>query len=171
MDTAKETAKETLQKVTHPSMDMGAVKGGSLSKEEPTLERDINPKPTKVHLQDPGTESQLAVYVPSGKLKGKRALITGGDSGIGRAVAILFAMEGARMAVVYRDAEEQDAQHTKVQVEKNGGEILLIPSDLSQAINCNDVAERAAAALGGIDILVNNAATRHEHGDICDISE
>lgn len=74
-------------------------------------------------------------------------------------MAILFGIEGTRPAAVYRESEEQDTQHTKAQVESNRGEILLIPSDSSQAINCNDVAERAAAALGGIDILVNS---RHQ---------
>lgn len=164
MESAKETAKETLHKVTHPSMDP------SKNTQLPVtgLERDMEPKPRKVHLP---SEAEDIVYTPSGKLAGKKALITGGDSGIGRAVAILFAMEGATVAIVYLPFEEEDAQHTKAQVEKNGGEVILIPSDLSQSINCKDVVKRALEALGGIDILVNNAATRQEQGDICDISE
>jgi nitrogenase molybdenum-iron protein alpha/beta subunit len=165
MDSAKETAKETLHKVTHPSMDP------SKFTQQPAntgLEGDMEPKPQKVHLPSEGED---IVYKPSGKLEGKKALITGGDSGIGRAVAILFAMEGATVAIVYLPSEEDDAQHTKAQVEKNGGEIILIPSDLSLSINCIDVAKRAVNALGGIDILVNNAATRQEQGDISDISE
>jgi NAD(P)-dependent dehydrogenase (short-subunit alcohol dehydrogenase family) len=80
-------------------------------------------------------------------------------------------MEGATVAIVYLPSEEDDAQHTKAQVEKNGGEIILIPSDLSLSNNCIDVAKWAVNALGGIDILVNNAATRQEQGDISDISE
>ncbi|OAQ74368.1 oxidoreductase, short-chain dehydrogenase/reductase family [Pochonia chlamydosporia 170] len=80
-------------------------------------------------------------------------------------------MEGAKVAVVYLPAEEEDAQHTKAQVEKNGGEILLIASDLSNSINCKDVAERVKAAFGTIHILVNNAGTRNEKGSISDISE
>jgi NAD(P)-dependent dehydrogenase (short-subunit alcohol dehydrogenase family) len=159
------SAKETLHKVTHPSMD--ASKHTS-PQGNPGLERDLEPKPTKVHLPSEGDD---VVYMASGKLKGKRALITGGDSGIGRAVAILFAMEGAKVAVVYLPSEEDDAQHTKAQVEKNGGEATLIPSDLSLAINCKDVAKRVADIFGEIDILVNNAATRHEQGDIEGISE
>jgi NAD(P)-dependent dehydrogenase (short-subunit alcohol dehydrogenase family) len=128
----------------------------------------MEPKPQKVHLPSEGGD---ITYTPSGKLAEKKALITGGDSGIGRAVAILFAMEGAKVAIAYLPSEEEDAQHTKAQVEKNGGELTLIPSDLSLSINCQDVAKRAVDALGGIDILVNNAATRQEHGDISDISE
>lgn len=159
-------AKEAVHKVTHPETN-------TQGQAKPGLERDLEPKPTKVHL--PGsaseTEGTQGVYTPSGKLAGKRALITGGDSGIGRSVAILFAMEGAKVAIVYLPVEEEDAQHTKAQVEKNGGEILLIASDLSRAVNCKDVVERAAAALGGLDIVVNNAAYREEKEDIADITE
>ncbi|KAJ0130621.1 hypothetical protein HZ326_26281 [Fusarium oxysporum f. sp. albedinis] len=165
MDTARETAKETLHKVTHPTMDP---RQNTQQPASTGLERDLEPKPQKVHLPSEGED---IVYTPSGKLAGKKALITGGDSGIGRAVAILFAMEGATVAIVYLPPEEEDAQHTKAQVEKNGGQVILIPSDLSLSINCKDVAKRAVEALGGIDILVNNAATRQEQGDICDISE
>ncbi|CAG9939346.1 unnamed protein product [Clonostachys rosea f. rosea IK726] len=160
-----ESAKQTLHKVAHatsnPSKDTQRTANTG-------LERDMEPKPQKVHLPSEGGD---ITYTPSGKLAEKKALITGGDSGIGRAVAILFAMEGAKVAIAYLPSEEEDAQHTKAQVEKNGGELTLIPSDLSLSINCQDVAKRAVDALGGIDILVNNAATRQEHGDISDISE
>ncbi|KAG8420766.1 hypothetical protein J3459_008631 [Metarhizium acridum] len=161
-----EAAKEAVHKVAHPTTS--GDKGGT-TQAKPGLERDMEPKPTKVHLQH--SEEGQAPYVPCGKLKGKNAVITGGDSGIGRSVAILFAMEGAKVAVVHLPAEEEDAQHTKAQVEKNGGEIVLIASDLSHSINCTDVAERIKSTFGTVDILVNNAATRHEKGTISDISE
>lgn len=80
-------------------------------------------------------------------------------------------MEGAKVAVAYLPAEEEDAQHIKAQVEKNGGEIVLIASDLSHSVNCTDVAERIKTAFGTVDILVNNAATQNEKGTIFDISE
>ncbi|KHN94086.1 NAD(P)-binding domain protein [Metarhizium album ARSEF 1941] len=160
-----DSAKEAVRKVAHPTTSSDD-KGGTQDK--PGLERDLEPKPTKVHLQ--GAEGQ-ALYTACGKLKGKKAVITGGDSGIGRSVAVLFAMEGAKVAVVYLPAEEEDAQHTKAQVEKNGGEILLIASDLSHSVNCKDVAERIKSTFGTVDILVNNAATRNERGSISDISE
>ncbi|KAG4218087.1 hypothetical protein PC116_g33433 [Phytophthora cactorum] len=131
----------------------------------------MNPKPTKTHIPSSDSDSGLALYRPAGKLAGKKALITGGDSGIGRAVAILFAMEGARVAISYLPEEEEDAQHTKSQVERNEGEIHLIASDLTQVSNCISLVNRAATALGGIDILVNDAATRDEKGDITDITE
>jgi len=118
-----ESAKEKIQKITHSGHD-------DSSAHRTGLERDMDPKPTKTHLRGAGDGEESMPYRPPGKLTGKRALITGGDSGIGRSVAILFAMEGAKVAIVYLPHEEEDAQHTKAQVEKNGGEILLIASDL-----------------------------------------
>jgi predicted ATP-dependent serine protease len=169
MEAAKEKAQKAFSAVD-PSSREGQ---GQQQQQQPQqqqgkassgLERDLEPKPTKVHLEQ-------EAYVPSGKLKGKKALITGGDSGIGRSVAILFAMEGADVAIVYLPTEEADAQHTRDQVEKNGGRAELIASDLSSAANCKNVAERVNTALGGIDILVNNAATREEHQDITTLPE
>ena len=157
MDAAKDRAHKVASALD-PTRNDG--KGGSAS----GLERDMDPKPTKVHLDQ-------EAYVASHKLKDKRALITGGDSGIGRSIAILFAMEGAKVAIVYLPSEEADAQHTKEQVEKNGGVIELIASDLTSSTNCKDVASRVNTALGGVDILVNNAASRQEQQDITGISE
>lgn len=162
--------KEVTQKVSHP--DAGIDEGGQQQQAKPGLERDLEPKPTKVHLPIPGTEDSRSPYTPSGKLRSKRAFVTGGDSGIGRAVCILFAMEGARVAIAYLPVEEDDAQHTREQIEKNGGQAILVPGDLSTARNCQEAVERAVTGLGGgIDILVNNAAFREEKGDITDITE
>ncbi|KAI5918126.1 NAD(P)-binding protein [Camillea tinctor] len=160
-------AKETLHKVAHPVAETNTLRQQTQS----GLERDFDPKPTKVHQQSPGSDSKLALYTASGKLKGKRALVTGGDPGIGRSVAILFAMEGAKVAILYLPSEEDDAQQTKAQVEENGTEALLIATDLSHAVNCKDAVERANQVLGGIDILVNNAATRQEQRSIKEISD
>ncbi|KFA80738.1 hypothetical protein S40288_10233 [Stachybotrys chartarum IBT 40288] len=135
---------------------------------KPGLERDLDPKPTKTHL--PGDEG-LEVYKPAGKLAGKRAVITGGDSGIGRAVAILFAMEGAKIAIVYLSEEKVDAFHTKEQVEKNGGQVNLYPTDIQTSENCRMVVEKITTDLGGIDILVNNAGYQMEQHQLSDISE
>lgn len=107
----------------------------------------------------------------TGKLKGKRAVITGGDPGVGRAVALLFAREGAKVIVVHLPGEQEDAEKTKDEVEHEGSQILLVASDLSKAENCKDVVERIVHAVGGIDILVNNVATRREQESILDISE
>lgn len=124
----------------------------------------MTPKPKKAHL--PTEDGGFQIYKAAGKLAGKKALITGGDSGIGRAVAILFAMEGARIAITYLPAEEEDAQHTKAQVEKNGGSIHLFPVDLTHVTNCKDLIQRAVDALGGAQHLgeqrcLSNGEGRH----------
>lgn len=102
---------------------------------------------------DHGEES----YRGAGRLEGMRALITGGDSGIGRAVAIAFAREGADVAISFLD-EEEDAGETARLVEEAGQRCLLIPGDISEADHCRSVVEQVVEAFGGIDILVNNAA-------------
>lgn len=109
-------------------------------------------------------------YRGSAKLAGKKAFITGGDSGIGRAVAVHFAREGAEVAIVYLD-EEQDAQETKRLVEAEGGQCLLIKGDLRQEQFCRDAVQRAVEAFGGqLNIVVNNAAEQHEQQHLEDIS-
>lgn len=107
----------------------------------------MNPRP------DHGEDS----YRGSGRLNGKCAIITGGDSGIGRAVAIAFAREGADLVISYLD-EERDARDTARFVEEAGRKAVLIPGDISRADHCRAIVTRAVDALGGIDILVNNAA-------------
>ena len=107
-------------------------------------------------------------HVPSGKLKNKIALITGGGSGIGRAVAILFAKEGAKIAINYLDGHE-DANNTKALIEKYGGEALLIPGDISQEAFCRQLVATTIQQYGRIDILVNNAGTQHQTESVEDI--
>jgi NAD(P)-dependent dehydrogenase (short-subunit alcohol dehydrogenase family) len=97
-------------------------------------------------------------YVGSGRLEGKRALITGGDSGIGRAVAIAYAREGADVAIVYLPEEEPDAQETVRLVEAAGRRALALPGDIRDEAFCAEVVERTVAELGGLEVLVNNAA-------------
>jgi NAD(P)-dependent dehydrogenase (short-subunit alcohol dehydrogenase family) len=104
------------------------------------------PKPTKAHL--PTEDGRYELYKAAGKLTGKKALITGEDSSIGRAVAILFRMEGADVAIAYFPAEVDDAQHTKAQVQKNGGCIHLFQVDVTHASNCKDLVQKAVATLG-----------------------
>ncbi|MGG1103469.1 SDR family oxidoreductase [Bacillus subtilis] len=94
------------------------------------------------------------------KLEGKTAIITGGDSGIGRAVSVLFAKEGANVVIVYLN-EHQDAEETKQYVEKEGGKCLLIAGDVGDEAFCNDVVGQASQVFPSIDILVNNAAEQH----------
>lgn len=105
----------------------------------------------------------------SGKLKGKIAFITGGDSGIGKAVAILFAKEGADIAIAYLN-EHEDAAETKTEVEKFGRRCELIPGDLSKENACKKAIEKVKKVYGRIDVLVNNAALHWEAKSISDIS-
>lgn len=104
-------------------------------------------------------------------MEGKKAIITGGDSGIGRAVAILFAMEGADSFIVYLPEEESDAQDTKKGVEKYGRKCHLMATDLTSRENCKKVVDAAVKEMGGVDILVNNAAFQNMVEDIADLKE
>jgi hypothetical protein len=109
-------------------------------------------------------------YTGSGRLQGKKAIITGGDSGIGRAVAIAFAREGADVLISYL-CEEKDAQDAKALVEAEGRQCVLIPGDIASADHCRTIVARAAEAFGRIDILVNNAAHQDTFKEIGEISE
>jgi NAD(P)-dependent dehydrogenase (short-subunit alcohol dehydrogenase family) len=108
-------------------------------------------------------------YRGSGRLEGKRAVITGGDSGIGRAVAIAYAREGADLLISYLD-EDEDARATKELVEAEGCKAVLVRGDIQDAAHCEAIIREAVAELGGIDILVNNAAHQASFEHIEDIS-
>ena len=117
---------------------------------QPGLESEMNPQP----------QYDRESYRGSDKLKGKVALITGGDSGIGRSVAVLYAKEGADVAIVYLD-EHQDAQKTKESVEAEGQNCLLLPGDISNEQFCHETVQKTEEQLGKLDILVNNAAEQY----------
>jgi NAD(P)-dependent dehydrogenase (short-subunit alcohol dehydrogenase family) len=125
---------------------------------QPGIEQHMQPRPI-YDTEDPGL----------GRLEGKVAIITGGDSGIGRAVAILFAKEGANVAIVYLD-EHEDAEETAAAVRKYGREALLLPADISQEVNCKNVIEKTMEKFGALHIVVNNAAVQFEQKDIQDIT-
>lgn len=133
-------------------------------------------RPEQSQRKQPGVEHKMEPrpkfeyqYEPAGKLKGKKALITGGDSGIGRAVAVLFAKEGADVAIVYLN-EEKDANETKRQVEQEGRQCMLIAGDIKKESFCKRAVERAVKQLGGLDILVNNAAVQFVNESLADIT-
>jgi NAD(P)-dependent dehydrogenase (short-subunit alcohol dehydrogenase family) len=125
------------------------------------------------HQKKPGSERDLAVqpmfeapeYLGSSKLKDKVALISGGDSGIGRAVAVLFAREGADVAIAYLN-EHEDAKETKRAVEKEGRRCILLPGEISDPAYCRQAVAQTVSQLGQLDILVNNAAFQEHTGDI-----
>jgi len=109
-------------------------------------------------------------YIGSGKLKGKAALITGGDSGIGRAVALAFAREGADVLISYLAQEESDAQACKELIEREGRVCVAVPGDICEEAHCRKLVDTAVQRFGKLDILVNNAAFQMSHKDLGEIS-
>ncbi len=116
--------------------------------DQPGLESDLDPKP----------RYEAPTFRPAGKLTRKRALITGGDSGIGRAVALMFAREGADVMINYLPEEQSDAEETQRAVEEAGQQCFLAPGDLTDEKFCRALVARAVEELGGLDILISNAA-------------
>lgn len=126
---------------------------------QPGLESQMEPKPVS---EDP-------TYKGSGKLKDKVAIITGGDSGIGKAVAIYFAKEGADVVISYLN-EHNDANETKTEIEQEGRKCLLIPGDIGDEQFCKDIVKQTIDAFGKVDIVVNNAAEQHPQKSLANIS-
>lgn len=127
---------------------------------QPGLESDMEPQPRYIEAE----------YTGSDKLKGKVAIITGGDSGIGRAVAVHFAAEGADVAIVYLD-EHEDAEKTKQLVESYGTHCLLIPGDVAEEHFCEHAVHETLQAFGKLDIIINNAAQQFPQTSIVEISQ
>ena len=156
---------------THaPKQAKRAIQAGARKYPEPPMGQQ--------HLKKPGLESELAVeplydapyYEGSNKLKGKVALITGGDSGIGRSVATLFAREGADVAILYLN-EHSDAQTTRKMVEAEGQKCLLMAGDVSNREFCLEAVNKTASTFGKLDVLVNNAAFQSHVSRFEDLSE
>ncbi len=132
---------------------------GQTQSQRPGIEADMGPEPIVIRDN----------YKGSSKLEGKVALITGGDSGIGRSVAVHFAREGADVAIVYL-SENQDARKTKELVEAEGKACFLIPGDVKEEAFCKDAVEKTVKKFGKLNILVNNAAEQHPKEDIREIT-
>ena len=126
---------------------------------QPGLEHEMTPEP----------EAEAAAYRAAGKLEGKVALITGGDSGIGRAAAVMFAKEGADVAIVYLD-EHEDAAESKRLVEAEGRQCVTYAGDIGDELFCQQVVTRTVSDLGHLDVLVNHAGEQHEQDSIEKIS-
>ena len=146
----------------------------TLPRSEPLKPEDIPAQsqpdmPADEYRMDPAPD-----YMPRfpgvGKLDGKVALVTGGDSGIGRAVSVLFAREGAKVAIAYLD-EHEDAETTKTLVEQEGSECLLLPGDVGKHAHCDAIVAKTVETFGGLNILVNNAARQWVDKDFADFSE
>ena len=127
----------------------------------PGLQRELDPVPAY----------RAPLYRAAGKLEGKCALITGGDSGIGRAVALLYVREGAKVALSYLPAEQPDAEDTLREIEALGGTCVLLPGDLTASGYCDRLVDAAAAALGGIDLLVSNAAHQSRKASLDEVTD
>jgi NAD(P)-dependent dehydrogenase (short-subunit alcohol dehydrogenase family) len=119
---------------------------------------------------DPAPRDQADAYSPADQLKDKVALVTGGDSGIGRAVAVMYAREGAHVALVYLDVEQSDAEKTADTIESHGREVLLLPGDVTDPEFCQAAVDEVVEHFGRLDILVNNAACQKHRDELVDIS-
>jgi NAD(P)-dependent dehydrogenase (short-subunit alcohol dehydrogenase family) len=137
---------------------------------KPPFNSQSQPWPGLVSKMNPRPDHGETSYKGSGRLKGRKALITGGDSGMGRAAAIAYAREGADVAINYFPSEEADAKEVIALIKAEGRKAIAIPGDLRDEAFCKRLVDEAAKGLGGLDIVVNNAARQQVHASIADLS-
>jgi NAD(P)-dependent dehydrogenase (short-subunit alcohol dehydrogenase family) len=147
----------------------GAMQAGARRYPEPPFPKQHQPKPGSEQALDPAPMYDAPFWRGSGKLEGKVALISGADSGIGRAVAVLFAREGADVAIAYL-AEDADAERTREAVEAEGRRAILVKGDVTDREHCREAVARTVRELGRLDVLVNNAAFQVHASDFEDLS-
>lgn len=140
-------------------------------KPKPPFPEQHQPKPGIEAELEPRPQYEGAAYKPAGKLQGKVALITGGDSGIGRSVAVLFAREGADVAFTHLPQERRDAEETRQAIEAAGRRAIAIEGDLTDPKFCRQIVERTVGELGKLDVLVNNAAFQQHQESLEEISD
>jgi len=178
---ANEAVAEKQREIQREQDRKEPAEGSGESQDKGPPQTGKRPYPSEIpsqHLEKPGQEADMQLkpqffapdYRGSGKLKGMVALVTGGDSGIGRAVCVLFAREGADVAFVYLSSHE-DAQETKRCVEKEGRQCLLIPGDVKDSAFCKEAVEKTVAEFDRLDILVNNAAFQEHAHSLEDITD
>jgi NAD(P)-dependent dehydrogenase (short-subunit alcohol dehydrogenase family) len=146
---------------------------------KPQMQTEPKPPFPEQKLDKPGIEADLKPrpkyaapnYKPAGKLEGKVALVTGGDSGIGRAVAVIYAREGADVAITALAEEKVDSEETRRAIEEVGRRCIVIEGDLSEADACIEAVERTVAELGRLDVLVHNAAHQNRKDSLEDVDE
>jgi len=147
--------------------------------ENQTSTQQPRPPFPQQHQTGPGIESKLRPrpkyaaedYRPANKLRDKVALITGGDSGIGRAVAVMFAREGAHVAISYLPEEQSDADETRAAIEREQRQCLMLPGDLTDARFCDEIVEATVSKLGRLDVLVSNAAHQNRKEKLEDLTD
>jgi NAD(P)-dependent dehydrogenase (short-subunit alcohol dehydrogenase family) len=157
----------------HPGAHPGADAQG------PQMQSEPKPPMPKQHQEKPGIEAELKPrphyqapkYKAAGKLTDKAALITGGDSGIGRAVAVIYAREGADVVISYMPQEQTDADETRQAVESEGRQCILMPGDLRDKSYCESLVERTVDEFGKIDILVSNAAWQNRKNSLDEVTD
>ncbi|MBB3444414.1 SDR family oxidoreductase [Rhizobium sp. BK379] len=137
---------------------------------KPPFEKQKQPFPGLAGKMNPKPDHGENAYKGSGRLARRKALITGGDSGMGRAAAIAYAREGADVAINYLPDEEPDAKEVIALIEKEGRKAVALPGDLREEAFCTKLVEDAAAALGGLDVLVSNAGRQQQAGALSDIT-
>lgn len=177
MATRRQTKRATTSRSVRVTTGKRATRRSS-SAEVGKIQEPLSPMP-KQHQAKPGLESKLTPrpryeaphYRGAGKLSRKVALITGGDSGIGRAVAVLFAREGANVAITCLPEEKSDAEETREAVEREGQKALLISGDIRESNFCGDAVANTLKEFGKLDILVNNAAFQQHQDDIQDLTD
>ncbi|KQY15404.1 SDR family oxidoreductase [Rhizobium sp. Root482] len=165
-EVAKADAKQKSSKSEKPK----AMQAGARAYPVPPFPKQHQPKPGAEYKLDPAPLYDAPFYKGSGKLEGKVALITGGDSGIGRAVAVLFAREGADVAILHL-AEGRDAEDTVKAIEAEGRKAMAIPGDVKDRAFCRKAVTAVVEAFGALDVLVNNAAFQVHTADVLDLSE
>ena len=153
-----------------PEPPRHAMQAGARLYPEPPFPKQHQPKPGHEHKLDPAPLYDAPYYEGSGKLRDKVALISGGDSGIGRAVALLFAREGADVAIIHV-GEDIDAKQTAEAIEKEGRRALVLKGDVRDSAFCDDAVRRTVDELGKLDVLVNNAAFQVHTKEIVDLSD
>ena len=138
---------------------------------QPPFPKQPQQAPGLAAAMDPVPDHGEETYVGHGRLAGRKALVTGGDSGIGRAAAIAFAREGADVALSYAESEMADAQAVLDLIRREGRKAVLLPGDITDKAHCEAIVERTVGELGGLDILVNNAGKQTNQKDIADITD